>query len=225
VREYQLPPDEAKAYFDSQAQELLQTINLYLGLIADIVKSHEGTLDKYIGDCVMAFWGAPVAQEKHAVLAVRAAIESQRAIHELNQRRADENKRLQAENHARLASGQKPLPLLKLLLLGTGINTGTVTIGLMGSDAHIVNYTVFGREVNLASRLENVSGRGRILIGENTFKHLHKFAPELAAKCEQQAPMLLKGFLQPIQSYSVNWKNSKLASGSEQAIPDAEVEV
>ena len=83
----------------------------------------------------------------------------------------------------RLSAGLPPLPQLTALQLGTGINTGLVTVGLMGSDAHILNYTVFGREVNLASRLESVSGSGRIIISDTTYKHLLRDDPALAATC------------------------------------------
>ena len=64
--------------------------------------------------------------------------------------------------------------------MGSGINTGIAIVGLMGSEAHIVNYTVFGREVNLASRLEGVSGHGRIIIGEATYAALQRDDPKLA---------------------------------------------
>ena len=76
----------------------------------------------------------------------------------------------------------------------------------MGSDATILNYTVFGREVNLASRLEGASGRGRILISEATLLDLKRDDPELAATCVAQAPITPKGFRQPIKIYEVPWK-------------------
>src|SRR5207248_2097031 len=91
VKKHNLLKHEAEAYFDLQAKETLDTVNLYLSTIADQVKKHRGTLDKYIGDCVMAFWGAPVAQAQHALCAVRAAIDSQRAMHAVNQKRAQDN--------------------------------------------------------------------------------------------------------------------------------------
>src|SRR5207247_9440457 len=69
------------------------------------------------------------------------------------------------------------LPMLPLLLLGSGINTGMATAGLMGSVVETKNYTVFGREVNLASRLESASGRGRIFIGETTYERLLRDHP------------------------------------------------
>ncbi|MDB6032423.1 MAG: Adenylate/guanylate cyclase [Verrucomicrobiales bacterium] len=209
VREHQLAGAEAEKYFNARSQELLQTINLYLGLIAETIKKHDGTLDKYMGDCVMAFWGAPAPLQEHAVCCVRAAVEAQRAIYRLNLERAEENKRLEQENAIRLSRGEKTFPLLKLLSLGTGINTGVVTVGLMGSDAHIVNYTVLGREVNLASRLEKLSGRGRILIGEMTYQMLLKGDPALAACCVEQPATSLQGFSAALKIYEVPWKEPK----------------
>jgi class 3 adenylate cyclase/CHASE2 domain-containing sensor protein len=194
----------AEAHFEVKAGEVLATVNLYLGTLAEIVKSHQGTLDKYIGDCVMAFWGAPTADDEHAVKAVKAAIDAQRAIERLNRERAAENERRRIAGVGE-ASGATPLPLLQL---GTGVNSGFMTVGLMGSDAHIVNYTVFGREVNLASRLEGVSGRGRIIIGEGTYADLCRFAPDLAATCQSLPPVAVKGFRQPVQVYEVPWRES-----------------
>ena len=91
------------------------------------------------------------------------------------------------------------------LKLGTGINSGLVTVGLMGSDAHILNYTVFGREVNLASRLEGVSGHGRIVISEATYKDLQRDDPALAASCIELEPVKLKGFKEAVKNYAVPW--------------------
>jgi class 3 adenylate cyclase/CHASE2 domain-containing sensor protein len=206
VREQKLEGAPAEAYFDEQAQEILRTVNLYLGTIADTVKQREGTLDKYIGDCVMAFWGAPTPNTKHAVSCVHAAVDAQRAIHSLNQKRALENQFREQNNLERVALGQAPLPLLKLLSMGSGINTGIVTVGLMGSEQHTFNYTVFGREVNLASRLEGLSGRGRILIGETTHRALLKDDPELAARCQELPPTTPKGFRTPVRIFEVPWR-------------------
>jgi adenylate cyclase len=95
------------------------------------------------------------------------------------------------------------------LQLGTGINTGLVTAGLMGSDRHIFNYTVFGREVNLASRLEGVSGSGRIIISDTTYNHLLRHAPALAATCKELAPEKVKGFRNAVRIYEVPWPANK----------------
>ena len=206
VREHQLDPEVAEAFFNESAGEMLNTTNLYLTVVADAVKKHGGTLDKYIGDCVMAFWGAPAPNEKHALACVRAAIDAQRAIHELNQRQVGENKEIEMENRARAAAGQPPRPLHTALMFGTGINTGLVTVGLMGSDAHILNYTVFGREVNLASRLESVSGRGHIIISDTTYNHLLRYAPELAATCIEMFPVTVKGMRAAVRIYELPWQ-------------------
>ena len=175
-------------------------------LSAACIKRHGGTLDKYIGDCVMAFWGAPVSNARHAVSCVRAIIDIQREIFELNQQRREENARREEANMQRAFRGEAPQPLLDVLTLGSGVNTGMMTVGLMGSDAHLVNYTVFGREVNLASRLESASGRSRILIGEQTFLALLRDDPALAATCIEQPPMNLKGFRDAVRAYEVPWR-------------------
>jgi class 3 adenylate cyclase/CHASE2 domain-containing sensor protein len=206
VRQSKLTGTAAEAAFDEQARDTLSTINLYLGLVADTLINQDATLDKFIGDCVMAFWGAPLPNPKHAVAAVRAAIQAQRAIEALNQERSLLNEKLQIENMARNSAGLPAKPLLPLLLLGTGINTGMATVGLMGSAAKTRNYTVFGREVNLASRLESASGRGRIFIGEVTFEHLLSGDPELAATCIETILDHVKGFRTAIKAYEVPWR-------------------
>jgi class 3 adenylate cyclase/CHASE2 domain-containing sensor protein len=206
IREHQLPPATAEDYLDQQASDLLSTVSLYLSLIADTVINHRGTLDKYIGDCVLAFWGAPIPNDRHALDCVRAAIDAQRAIYQLNLRRAAENKRREQEAEARLAAGQRPAPMLRLLALGSGINTGTVTVGLMGSDEHRLNYTVLGREVNLASRLEGVSGRGRIIISEPTYREIQRLDSKLAATCAELPPQEVKGFREAVKIYEVHWR-------------------
>ncbi len=208
VRVQGLSNHEAEAYFDAQSAELLATVNGYLAAIADVVKMHGGTLDKYIGDCVMAFWGAPTSNPRHAVDGVLAAIDAQRAVYKLNCVRATENQQREAINQQRVGRAERPLELLPLLALGTGINTGIVNVGLMGSDAHIVNYTVFGREVNLASRLEGVSGRSRIIIGEGTYQELLRHSPEVAALCRAQERVTVKGFRHAIAVYEVEWRTA-----------------
>jgi len=206
IRARGLEGPAAKEYVDQLAHEALDTVNLYLARVADMVKRHDGTLDKYIGDCVMAFWGAPTPNPRHASACVRAAIDAQRAVEMLNQERMAENRRIDEEN-ARAASTGLPIrPLLPLLALGTGINSGPVTVGLMGSDSHILNYTVFGREVNVASRLEGVSGRGRIIISEATFMRLQHDDPSLAAVCVALPPVDVKGIREAVRIYQVAWQ-------------------
>ena len=210
VRENRLDKATAELCFDQQARETLGTINLYLGRVADTILQQDGTLDKFIGDCVMAFWGAPTPNARHALTCVRAAMAAQRAIDALNNQRAEENQRRAAENQLRRSSGLPGNPLLPVLWLGTGINTGMATVGLMGAETtsgiRQVNYTVFGREVNLASRLESASGQGRILISESTFAHLQRDDPVLAASCVALPPMSLKGIRTAVPVYEVPWR-------------------
>jgi len=205
VREHKLSHEVAEACFDDFARETLNTVNTYLTCVIDAAIQEKGTFDKLIGDCVMFFWGAPLDHPRHAVACVRAAIAAQRAIYKVNQQRAIENQQRETENRARESAGLSPKPPLATLTLGTGINTGVVTAGIMGSDAHSMNYTVFGREVNLASRLEGMSGRGRIFISESTYQHLLRDDPTLAAICIEREPMTPKGFKRPVRIYEVPW--------------------
>jgi class 3 adenylate cyclase len=125
----------------------------------------------------------------------------------MNKQRATENNRRQLENLALQSAGLPPKPPLAILLLGTGINTGLATAGLMGSSGEEgKNYTVFGREVNLASRLESASGRGHIYIGETTYQHLRRDDAELAATCVELPPKDLKGFRAAVKVYEVPWR-------------------
>ena len=206
IRNHKVEPAVAEKYFEESARETLEIVNLYLATVAEAVKKNGGTLDKYIGDCVMAFWNAPTPNEKHALACVQAAIDAQRAILALNQKRLAENPAREIENQSRRAAGQPPKPMHIALQLGTGINTGLVTVGLMGSEEHGFNYTVFGREVNLASRLEGVSGSGRIIISDLTYYQLLRHAPELASACTELFPVTVKGIKDAVRIYEVPWK-------------------
>jgi len=117
----------------TQLQELL---NAVFSRLTDIIRTNRGTIDKYMGDCVMAFWGAPVETPNHAALAVQSALAMSQAVHQIN-----------AEHRA------KGIPEIGV---GIGINTGTMCVGDMGSDIRR-SYTVIGDAVNLGSRLEGLS--------------------------------------------------------------------
>jgi adenylate cyclase len=131
-------------------QDLADLINAYLTTMSEVIRQqHQGTLDKYIGDAVMAFWGAPVDTPNHARDAVRAACDMQRALAGLN-----------ATCRAR------GWPMLRV---GIGVNTGRMRVGDMGSKLRRA-YTVMGDAVNLASRLEGLTKAYgvEILIGQDT---------------------------------------------------------
>ena len=117
----------------SPVEEIAPRLNELHDRMTRLIWKHDGTLDKYIGDGIMAFWGAPLLQEDHAARAVRAAIEMR-----------DELRRMGAEAQAR--GGEA-------FAMGIGINTGTAVVGNMGSN-DFWDYTVLGDEVNLAARLE-----------------------------------------------------------------------
>lgn len=130
-------------------KELTQLMNAYLGEMTQVIRHHRGTLDKYIGDAIMAFWGAPVADAEHARQAVLTALEMQRALRNLDE--------------SFLARGWPQLHI------GVGINTGMMTVGDMGSPVRKA-YTVMGDAVNLGSRLEGITkqyGVG-IVVSETT---------------------------------------------------------
>jgi adenylate cyclase len=130
-------------------KELTRLMNEYLGAMTQVVRKNRGTLDKYIGDAIMAFWGAPVADADHARHAVQTALEMQVEL-----RKLDEPFK---------ARGWPPLHI------GVGINSGTMTVGDMGSPVR-KSYTVMGDAVNLGSRLESITkqyGVG-IIVSETT---------------------------------------------------------
>jgi class 3 adenylate cyclase len=210
IRDNKLTGDAAEEIEDAQARETLATVNLYLKVIADVVLKHGGTVDKFIGDCVMAFWGAPVQDQHHALHCVRAAVDTQRAVYRLNQEREAENRQREGHNFMLAAEGKPLVPLLPILVVGTGINTGSVTVGLMGSDER-VNYTVFGREVNLASRLETVSGRARVIISEATLAEIIQDDATLALSCLPLPPEKVKGIRNPVRIYEVPWREADMA--------------
>jgi len=144
-------------------KELTHLMNDYLGAMTDVIRANRGTLDKYIGDSIMAFWGAPVADADHARRAVLTAL----GMH----------KRLGGLAETFKAQGWPELHI------GIGINTGQMTVGDMGSPVRKA-YTVMGDAVNLASRLEGltkeygvgiiVGERTRAALGEFTFRELDR---------------------------------------------------
>lgn len=206
IRREKLEQAAAKACIDHYADAALETVNQYLTVIVDAVKKNGGTLDKYIGDCVMAFWGAPLPGSNHGASAIRAAIQAHRAVHALNLQRRNQNEDIASENRQRTSRGEPPRPLFPLLSLGTSINSGTVTVGFMGSEGHLSNYTVFGRVVNIAARLEDNASSGTIVITRSTRDAVAAKAPELAATFKDLGEHRLRGIVEAIQVFEVPWK-------------------
>ena len=135
-------------------------------------------------------------------------MDAQQVLARLNQDRAAENDRRATANAGRPSQQEEAVPLLPLLSVGAGINTGPATVGLVGSQTQLLNYTVFGREVNLASRLQEIAGPGRIFISQSTWEALRRDDPALAALCEEQPPAMLKGIRAPVRHYEVKWEKA-----------------
>ncbi|MGQ0601511.1 MAG: CHASE2 domain-containing protein [Anaerolineales bacterium] len=160
--------------------ELVAMLNEYLGAMTDVIHEHGGTVDKYEGDLVMAFFGAPVALPDHAERAVRCAIDMRLALDRLRQKWAGEGKPSNLE-------------------MGIGLNTADVFVGLVGSGQR-VNYTVMGDGVNLASRVQDLTKdlKWPLLITEFTYERVKdKFDIEFAEA------RLVKGKTVPVGMYRV----------------------
>lgn len=145
--------------FKTNPQGLSQLMNRLLTPLTGVIMRNKGTIDKYMGDAVMAFWNAPLDVPDHADQAVESALDMFKAMDQLNRERAEE---------ARAAGA-----VLPVLAIGAGINTGDCVVGNMGSEQRF-GYTVLGDAVNLASRLEGQSktyGVG-LVIGQETIPAL-----------------------------------------------------
>ncbi len=167
------------------AEALTQFINSFLTpMTAIIQEGRRGTIDKYIGDCIMAFWNAPLEEVDHAELAVRAALDMTQDLMRLNRKWIAE-----ADTAGRSFKG---------IGIGIGIATGPCCVGNLGSDQRL-NYSLLGDDVNLASRLEGQSKTYglEIIISEATFAELSHFATlELDL-------LRVKGKAQPRRVYGV----------------------
>ena len=123
--------------YKSNPEELTELINKLLTVLSNEILENEGTIDKYMGDCIMAFWNAPTDQENHTDLALKASFDMEKAL---------ENFNIEFQKEKGME-----------LKIGIGINTGECIVGNMGSEKRF-DYTVLGDPVNLASRLEGQSG-------------------------------------------------------------------
>ena len=141
--------------YKGNPEGLTKLINRFLTRMTDVIIKNGGTIDKFMGDCIMAFWNAPIANPKHRQMAIKSAIEMQKELVKLN-------KKLIAEG----------LPEINI---GIGINSGEALVGNMGSEQRF-DYSVIGDAVNLASRLESSSKTlGKTLvIGEGTRETIEK---------------------------------------------------
>jgi adenylate cyclase len=159
--------------------DLVALLNPYLETMSKIIHKYGGTVDKYEGDAIVAFFGEPIPLKDHAIRASFAALEMNTALQKLNQ--------------DWLSAGI----LSSALEMGIGINTGEVFVGLLGSEQRI-NYTVIGDAANLAARLQDQTKELKtpILISKNTYTAINGIV-----KAEYLTTQILKGKKEPVEIY------------------------
>lgn len=159
------------------AQELINLLNRYFHKMSEIILRYRGTIDKFMGDSVMALFGAPESRPDDLERAIACAVEMQLAMNDINAT----NKGLGQPN----------------LYMGIGINTGTVVAGNIGSKLHS-EYTVIGNEVNLTSRVEAHSLRGQVMLSENVYELAQDYVNVGTIN-----DVLVKGRSQPVRLYEL----------------------
>jgi adenylate cyclase len=166
------------------AEGLTRFINRYLTPMTNVILERQGTIDKYMGDCIMAFWNAPLSDDDHAKHGVRSGLAM---LEESDRMNAELKVEAETEN-------RKYIPLR----IGIGLNTGECCVGNMGSEMRF-DYSVLGDSVNLASRLEGQSKNYGvdIVIGESTYELVKEFA------CLQLDRIQVKGKTVPVNIFCV----------------------
>lgn len=161
-----------------QPTEAVNLLNMLLDPLSEAVLAEEGTIDKFMGDGMMAFWNAPLDQDDHAARAIRAALAMVKIVEDLNTNSAPE---------------QQPLAI------GIGLHTGDAFVGNMGSRRRFA-YSAIGDPVNLAARVEALAGSQNeaLLITSETLKFATQSAPELAKQFNQAGDHQVKGREQPV---------------------------
>lgn len=163
-----------------EAEALTDLLNNYLNEMSKITLKYGGTIDKFVGDCVMVFFGDPTSQgaKKDAVAAVSMAIAMRKHMKVLRQQ-------------------WRAQGITKPMEIRMGINTGYCTVGNFGADTRM-DYTIIGREVNLASRLESNAEASEILISHETYSLIKD-----VIMCRDKGQITVKGFSRPVQIYQV----------------------
>lgn len=180
-----------------QPEEVIAMLNEYLGAMTDIVFKWEGTLDKFIGDAIVAFWGAPLAQENHTELALGCALDMERKLVKLQEEWRSE--------------GRDPLDI------GIGINVGEAIVGNIGAEGKKMDYTVIGDNVNLASRVESLTRRynARILMTGYAVDRIRQGIADGRIKgvsVEGLERVIVKGKAEPVALYKVTLLEDEMPS-------------
>jgi adenylate cyclase len=166
---------------DKEAKDVHDFLNDYLETMADILFSHNATVDKFMGDGILAFFGDPLDMPNHSAEAIKAALDMQRKVKDLK---------------------EKWLPLVGIdLQVRVGINTGNVLVGDLGTRRRI-EYTVIGSAVNLAQRMEGLAPPGTILVSDNTKKAAQAFNNNGFTFGPEQK-LEVKGYEQTITAFRV----------------------
>jgi adenylate cyclase len=163
-------------------ERIVQLLNKYFSAMTDIIFAHGGTLDKYIGDGLMALFGAPTVTADDATNAVNAAVAMQRRILNINEELRSEG--------------------LPEIGVGIGLHTGEAVVGYIGSERRS-EYTAIGDTVNTAARLESNSKGGQILVSDATSQSAHS-----RYKLEAREPIYVKNRVQPVPLFEVDWRQS-----------------
>jgi adenylate cyclase len=176
------------------ANEVVSLLNGYLSAMTDIIFQHKGTIDKFIGDAIMTVFGAPIESEDDAVRAVKTAISMKNKLQEYN------------SLHTNLSD---PLEI------GIGIHSGEVIAGNIGSTKRL-DYTVIGDNVNLASRIENLTKfyRCPILISQNTFKEIENEIAKSTIITREVDTVVVKGKTNGIKIYEILCFSNDLEKGN-----------
>lgn len=154
--------------FRDDPEALTLLMNRFLTILSNAIMDHDGTIDKYMGDAVMAFWNAPLDHSDHARSSCRAALRMIRDVKNFNVERMEAGKR--SDRKAKDAqTAERTVKTIHRLNVGIGINTGRCVVGNMGSDTRF-DYTALGDPVNVASRLEGQSRYygAAIILGQST---------------------------------------------------------
>src|SRR2546423_1520025 len=167
---------------NANPEKVVQLLNKYFSAMTDIIFAHGGTLDKYLGDGLMALFGAPTTTPQDAGNALNAAVAMQRRIIGINQELRDEG--------------------LPEIGVGMGLHTGEVTVGYIGSERRS-EYTAIGDTVNTASRLESNCRGGQILVSEATAK-----AARSRYTLTPREPISVKNREQPVPLFEVEWQKA-----------------
>ena len=171
------------------SQDLVKYLNEYLTAMTDVILEYNGTLDKYVGDEIMCFWGAPLPQKNHRILAAKCALRQMEVLREFNQRMSQ----------LRESDPQWAFVPPRDIDIGIGINSGIVTVGNMGSPGRL-NYTLMGDHVNLAARLEGTNKvyGTNVIVSENTWAELRD---QVVAR--ELDDIRVKGKQKPVAIYEI----------------------